>query len=392
MTTSGHKRAAFIAAALFNGLAISLVMPLMGLFLIDAVGASPMEMGIFLAIQMAAGVVVSTRVARWSDNGLPRKRIMIVGLQFLVATLIVFSLSRNYWVVLAAAVLLMSGSAPVMSQIYSLGREYCDQNDVRDTSVFISSMRAGFAVAFVIGPPMAFLIKAQYGFGPAFIAGMVAAEVMALVVWMLPETTVEHSAEQENARKVQWFQDKAVVLLLTSLLFCFIANTLFITVIPLYLTKELFLSAQWAGYLLGLAALLEIPLMVFAGAFGARLGYKRLLLGGVSSGVVLFIGMLVLTNIYQLLGLQLFNALFVATTQTMGMLLMQNLMKHQLGLANTLFSNVFIAAMLISNLLIGVIAQWFSYYHVFVAGLLMMLLALFALIWVRGSHDPEAAT
>lgn len=379
-------RILFIGVALFNGLSISLVMPLMGLFLIDDVGASPLQMGTFLAIQMAAGVIVATRVAKWSDRGLSRKKIIIVGQQFLTATLIVFALSNNYWVVLAAAVFLMSGSAPAMSQIYSLGREYCDQNGIKDTEVFISSMRAGFAVAFVIGPPVAFLVKAGFGFSLTFVIAMVMAQVLALITWWLPEKRTSSDSHQETSTGQDWFRNTSIVLLLSSFLFAFMANTLFITAIPLYLTKELLFADQWAGYLLGFAALLEIPLMIFAGMWGARLGYRRVLLLGMGSGLMLFIGMLTFTQLPVLMSLQIFNALFVATTQTLGMLLMQKMMRNQLGLANTLFSNVFISAMLLSNVLIGVIAQWLSYYHVFIAGSVMMVCAIIALTVMR---EPE---
>ena len=384
-------RVQFICVALFNGLSISLVMPLMGLFLIDEVGASPLQMGLFLAIQAMAGVFVGTRVARWSDKGLSRKKIIIVGQQFLTATLIVFALSDNYWVVLAAAVLLFSGNAPAMSQIYSLGREYCDQNGIKDTEVFISSMRAGFAVSFVIGPPVAFMVKAGYGFSMTFIIAIAMSQLLALITWRLPEQIHQTDNDTGNVAPLAWYRNASIVLLLGSFLFAFMANTLFVTAIPLYLTKELMVADQWAGYLLGLAALLEIPLMIFAGLWGARLGYRRVLLVGMTSGLLLFIGMVSFTQVPVLMGLQFFNALFVATTQTLGMLLMQKLMREQLGLANTLFSNVFICAMLLSNVFIGVIAQWFSYYHVFIAGGAMMGLAIAAL-WLMRVPDSDHVT
>jgi SET family sugar efflux transporter-like MFS transporter len=372
----------FYSATFLFGLAISMVMPLFGLFLIDEVQTSPLKMGVMLSVQVAVSTLVSSKVGRYSDQGWSRKRIMMVGQQFLVAALIVYVLSRDYIIIFIASVTLFSLAFPSMSQIYTLGREYYDQNKLPKVEVFMSTMRAGFAVAFVIGPPLAFFIKQYWGFNTVFMLAMVIAELFVLVVWFLPEYSRKPASDTVEA-PVQWYKNRSVVLVLVCSLFAFAANTLFTVSLPLYLTKELLLDAQWAGTVLGLAALIEIPMMILAGTYGARIGYQRLMVIGLLSGMLLFVGMIYFIDIRLLLAIQVFNALFVATMHTMGMLLMQSLMQRQMGLAMALFGNTFSLAMLASNLVIGVVAQFFSYHAVYVVGLVMLVFSLLALLSVK---------
>ncbi|WP_413700024.1 hypothetical protein ACLKMH_22440 [Psychromonas sp. KJ10-10] len=63
----------YLLTCLFNGLSTAFVFPLLSLYLIDELQASPISMGFFIAIMISSGVLVSQYLAKKSDQGRSRK-------------------------------------------------------------------------------------------------------------------------------------------------------------------------------------------------------------------------------------------------------------------------------------------------------------------------------
>lgn len=376
-------RLLFLTATFFCGLAYAFIFPLMSLYLIVELESTPMQMGIFLAVMVSAGILVSTYIARKSDQGWRRKRIIIVSQASFALAMLVLILTRSYSVAMLTAVTLMSVNAATLPQIFTLGRLYSEYEIAKGGALFMSLLRASIAVAWVIGPPMGFLLKERYGFNVAFASGIVSALVMFAIVPLLPEYQARAICEKTRATMVKWYKSPAIVLFLFSCLFMFSASSMYNTAIPLYVTKTLMEGGQWAGYLMGLAAFIEIPFMVLAGIFGPKIGNRRLILLGLLSGALFYVGLLLTSDIAMLLALQLFNGVFVAIIATLGLLLIQDLMKHELGLGTTLFTGAQQLSSLVSALLIGGIAQYYGYYAVFIGCLVLVGLSFVFLLFVK---------
>jgi SET family sugar efflux transporter-like MFS transporter len=295
----------------------------------------------------------------------------------------VFIFTQSYWVALAGSVLLLSIGSAALPQMFTMGRLYSDKQLGPKSDLFMSLLRAAIAVAWVIGPPLAFLFKAEFGFAAAFSAAIACALLMILIATVLPEYAAQPSDQEQLSHSVQWHRSAPIVFYLLACVFMFCASTMYNTSIPLYLSKELLLDAQWAGYLMGLAALLEIPFMLLAGLFGPRFGYKRSIAIGLLAGALFYICILNTTAINLLMLAQLFNGVFVAIISTLGMILIQNMMRHELGLATTLFTNAQQLSSLLGGLLVGVIAQWADYYSVYIACLVLTLMSLAFLAMVQ---------
>jgi SET family sugar efflux transporter-like MFS transporter len=165
--------------------------------------------------------------------------------------------------------------------------------------------------------------------------------------------------------------------------FAFAANNLYITSMPLYLSQELKVDPSWLGFLFGAGALCEIPVMLYAGKLAARFGTIKLLMLGLVSGVAFYSVMLTNTTFIAMLMAQILNGLFIGVCATLGMVVLQDMMKDRLGTASTLFSNMLNVSMLVASLSVGVVGELFNYYstlYVSLAGSLtaIVLLALFA--------------
>jgi len=346
-------------------------------------------MGLFLAIQVSMGVLVSTKIGKYSDAGWSRKRILVVSQLSFTAALLVFIFTRNYYAALAASVFLMSIGSATLPQMFTLGRFYSDHVLKTDGALFMSLLRAAIAVAWVIGPPLAFMIKNHFGFSYAFATAIISALIMVGIVFFLPEYRAKSTTQEEQHSRLKWHRCPSIFFYLLACLFMFSASYMYNTTIPLYVTKELLLSSQWAGYLMGTAAFLEIPFMILAGIYGSRLGYKRLLYVGLFSGLIFYAGFLMSSNIVILMALQLFNGIFIAIISTLGMLLIQDMMKHEMGTATTLFNSAQMLSALLGSLLVGLTAQFISYYAVFVVAIVLVVLAMISLLMMRDTESRK---
>lgn len=369
---------ALLVSTLFAGLSYAFLFPLTSLYLVNELGASPLAMGAFMALMLCAGMLTSTWLGRRSDAGWSRKKLVYAGQAGFILMLLSLILTRSYGVALLMAITVMSLSSVTLPQLFTLGRLHADRNLGRQGNFYIALMRAAIAIAWVIGPPSAFILHGLFGFTGAFSAALIAGVSVILMLLKVPEQTRSERTDAANAEAEQphWLRNTALILFLLATFSMFAASNMYLISIPLYVTNELMLSAQWVGNLMGLAAFIEVPVMVLAGLYGSRVGMHRLMMLGVAAGCLFFAGLTQADGIQALLVLQLLNGLFVGITASVGIVLVQDLMKRSIGLATTLFNNAQQAAMLIGNFTAGAIAQWFSFGSTFFVALALGLVSL----------------
>ena len=366
----------YLLTCFFIGLSTAFIYPILSLYLIEEVHATPISMGILITCMVLSGVLVSQYIAKKSDKGLSRKYIVLAGQTGFIITTIFLAMSHHYYTILCAVIFFMSLSAVCLPQIFSMGRDFADNQLADKAAVFVTMMRAAMAMAWVIGPPVAFLINDSFGFKQTFLlAGFFAAVVFIIVCFAMTDSQIKE--EQVESENVNWLKISGVLFFLISIFFAFSANNMYLTSISLYITQELNFDSKWVGYLMGIAAFVEIPIMLSAGYLAPRFGATRLIYIACISGLLFFAGLLVAQQLWQFMLLQLFNGVFIGINASLGMLVVQDLMKKQIGLASTLFNNSIMLSILSSSLIVGGIAQYFSYYAVFIAAALFCLIALF---------------
>lgn len=364
----------YLLACLFSGFSSAFIFPLLSLYLIDELKVSPISMGLFTAIMILSGVIVSQHFAKKSDAGSSRKKIILVGQLGFISSTIIIAISHNYYIALLSVIFLMSFNASSMPQIFAMGRNYADNYLGDKTVLFVSMMRAAIAVAWVAAPPLAFVINDMFGFTYTFlIAASCGLIVFNIVLWGLPNIHIP--VQQQTTHHSKWRKTPGVLLFLLCIFFAFGANNMYILSISLYLTQELQYASKWAGYLMGIAAFIEIPIMLSAGYLTRRFSSHQLVFVACLSGALFHGGLLLATQTWQFMLLQIFNALFVGINASLGMVVIQDMMKKRMGLASTLFNNSQMLSVLLSSLMVGLIAQRFSYYAIFIVSTLCCVIA-----------------
>ena len=357
--------AAFMLVAFMMGVAGALQAPTLSLFLSREVGAQPFWVGLFYTVNAIAGIGVSLALAKRSDSQGDRRKLILFCCLMAIGNALLFAFNRHYLTLITCGVLLASLANTAMPQLFALAREYADSS-AREVVMFSSVMRAQLSLAWVIGPPMAFMLALNYGFTVMFsIAAAIFALSFILIAFMLPSVArVEQPADAPVIQAGGW-QDKNVRMLFIASTLMWTCNTMYIIDMPLWISAELGLPDKLAGILMGTAAGLEIPIMILAGFYVKRFGTRRMMLIAVTAGVLFYLGLIFFHSHQALLILQLFNAAFIGIIAGIGMLWFQDLMPGRAGSATTLFTNSISTGVILAGVIQGAVAQSYGHFAVY---------------------------
>lgn len=370
---------AFLVVAFVSGLAGALQTPTLSLYLTTEVQVRPLLVGLFFTGNAVIGILVSQFLARRSDLQGDRKKLIFQCLLLGALASLLFAFNRNYYVLLILGVFLASFGVTATPQMFALAREHADKTG-RENVMFSSVMRAQISLAWVIGPPLAFALALGYGFTAMYLLAAVAFVLCAILVKCFLPSMHKQPAVVTGKLEAPRRNRRDTLQLFIACVLMWSCNGLYLITMPLYVTHELHLSQKLAGILIGLAAGLEIPVMLIAGYYARRTGKRPLMRAAVICGVVFYAGMLFIHDPLPLLMLQVLNAVFIGILAGLGMIWFQDLMPGQAGAATTLFTNSTRVGWVVAGSLAGVVAEIWSYHAVFGFAFIMML-ATVGCIW-----------
>ena len=357
--------AAFMIVAFMMGIAGALQAPTLSLFLSREVGAEPFWVGLFYTVNAIAGILISLLLAKRSDSRGDRRKLIMFCCLMAVGNALLFAFNRHYLTLITCGVLLASLANTAMPQLFALAREYAD-NSAREVVMFSSVMRAQLSLAWVIGPPLAFMLALNYGFTTMFtVAAGIFIISLALIALMLPSVARIEQPADVAITQVSGWQNKNVRMLFIASTLMWTCNTMYIIDMPLWISQDLGLPDKLAGILMGTAAGLEIPAMIIAGYYVKRFGKRKMMLVATAAGVLFYSGLLFFHSREALLFLQLFNAVFIGIVAGIGMLWFQDLMPGRAGAATTLFTNSISTGVILAGMIQGALAQSFGHTAVY---------------------------
>jgi len=369
--------AAFMVVAFMMGIAGALQAPTLSLFLSREVEVRPFWVGLFYTVNAIAGILVSLLLAKRSDSRGDRRKLIMVCCAMAVANCVLFAFNRHYLTLITIGVMFASIANTAMPQIFALAREYADSS-AREVVMFSSIMRAQLSLAWVIGPPLSFMLALNYGFTTMFlIAAGIFVISLGIIFFALPSVSRIEQPADVALTQVSGWKDSNVRMLFIASMLMWTCNTMYIIDMPLWVSNDLGLPESLAGLLMGTAAGLEIPAMILAGYYVKRFGKRRMMVIAVAAGVLFYVGLIMFHSRTALLLLQLFNAVFIGIVAGIGMLWFQDLMPGRPGSATTLFTNSISTGVILAGVLQGALVESFGHYSVYwlIAGL-----SVFALI------------
>jgi len=363
-----------LALCLLLGTAGASVFPVLSTHLATNLGIQPLWIGVFFGANTLAGIGVSLWLAHRSDAGMSRMRILVIAVSVSMFGSVGLGYLQWYPALLVAGMIWFGLSSTAQPQLFALARE---QVDDRQAALFQSVLRATISMSWIAGPPLAYLLFELIGFKHLM---LVTAGLFALCLLLLPGLKDARLAPSSTTVSVT----DPRILGLTLIIGClFAANSMYVVYMPIYVRDVLGLLSIAPGLLMGLAAGLEIPIMIGAGAQSYRWPLFSPLKVAALCGVLFYTGVWWFDSFSAMLLLQIFNAGLVGLAAGLGISIFQTLMKDRLGMASTLYSNAIKIGSLAGSTLGGVIAQVGGFDWVFLCCALLSLLAL-ALVYTLG--------
>lgn len=372
----------FIFLSILSGLVGAFIHPLMSYFLVDELQVAPMFIGVYMVAVTISGLVVSQFFGGLADKGTSSRRLFMLANLGIIFALLIYINTHWFALVLMAGVSLMAIGNASTPQMLTLSRQWASHHPI-NIDQFNARIRAGISVAWMIGPPLAFTILATVGFTGVFGIAIGIAVIGIIFVWrMIPEQPVVKSkAKHEPAAKASlsfWCITMAVV-------FASLGNNMYTSSLPLYTIRELELPSYTPGVLMGIVASMEIPVMLLSSRVSARVGKHNLMTFAFCCGVLFYTGIFFAETFWQLLALQVFNALFYGLFAGVGLSLMQELIPKRIGFTSAVYSNAFKIGVMIGASCTGLVAQFFSFQYAMIGAALASVLAILCMFGFRYS-------
>jgi MFS transporter, SET family, sugar efflux transporter len=395
---TGAAVAALAGAVGAFGVSISIISTTTSLYLANVVHAGALTIGLFFAARGAVGMVTSLAGGRLSDRVRDRRRpLALSGLAGALGAAS-FAVLHGYAAVFVAGVLLLNLGAVAFSQLFAYSREHAEARQIGATA-FTTAIRSVFSAAWVVGPPFGFFLLSRYGYRPLYLA---AAGLFLLTALLgrfgLPRLPLpQRQPDPPKAASAETgprppspllHLGRRTYLLLSATVVLGVVNQMYMIDIALYVTKDLHLGASLVGWMAGLGAALEIPIMIFAGRVADRFGKLRLVIAASGAAVVFFCLLPLAGSAPALLALQVPNAAWTAIALSLPMIMIQEEVTAGAGTSAALYSTAYTSAGLVAGAVTGVTAAALGFRNVFWVCAALSLVATLLLL-ARRPADPH---
>jgi len=131
---------------------------------------------------------------------------------------------------------------------------------------------------------------------------------------------------------------RAVVLIVAAFILLQAGNATVMSIMTVFVTETMRIDVIWAGIALGVAAGLEVPVLILIGRLSLRFSSLRLIAAGCLAGIAYYVAMAYVTGPVTLIALQPLNAWCFAAIAGVGLTLFQQMIPRP-GLSTGLYSN-----------------------------------------------------
>lgn len=391
------------------------MLPTLSLYLVNRFHATPFELGLFFISLAASTIFVSQIIGVLSDKGMNRLLLISGGLTAGAIACVCFALSSNYWIALGLGVTFFSFAGITFPQIMALGREFADHSfRPEQVPIYNVILRSTFALSWVGGPPLGFILQHNLGSTSHYLWVALAHIVVGVTAWFfLPNTRSQKTSKIEEpsvSEELKTISETVAIpktkarpknqaiskpTIPFNLKIAFIACSILFGMHQSYiislpqLLADFAIPSHKAGYIMGLAAGLEIPIMLMGGWLSSRISLITLMRLGAFAASLLYASIWFSSTLWHLFAVQILNAIFVGFVIGLGMTWFQDQMPKFAGTASSLFNNSINLGNILGSIMIGSIAAWFGYHNMYAVNALIALLAVLLLYWCQEENNRD---
>ena len=369
-----------------TAMSYSLIMPIMGFFLIEQLQTPPAYIGIYTISTAVSGVMFSQLLGGWVDRGGNGRTLFMMAMLAAFCAALAFANINTFWQALLVGVCLMGFASASIPMLLAMIRKFAEKSG-KNSLALNSQMRSGVSLVWIIGPTLAFTTVDQFGFSANFYLSAGLSLMVIIMAWVyLPEQSSLKKPQSQQLTSKSFSMD--IGLLGAVMLLGNLANTLYLTAIPLYLTQDLELPVSLPGMLMGLTAALEIPIMLLVPRWASRFGRHRIFTIGFLFALAFYLLLQVAESPWQLFVLQLFNGAFFGIFAGLGISLIQDAATDRPGFASAFYTNAMRFGMMGGTSLAGILAQFWGFKFALLGAVVAIVFALVFMVLIIMRQAP----
>lgn len=386
----------FLATNFVLGLTSAFFLPFVSLWATHDIGMSSEKLGTFMTVQALSAIAVSTVIARWSDAGVSRRTLLLIGSCTGALANLGFASVRDPLLLLLIGSSALAVSSVNFAQFFAHVREHLEHTEGAGNAVplLMGVLRASYALAWTGGPLLAAGLVSHFGYPALFLADAALFIVFATgVIAFVPHAV--RVAEARSTQPLTWGLGQPRVLAhAIAFALMFAAFSLTGLNLPLFLTEKLGATEHGVGTAFAVSPLFEILFMIGFGHLASLGHQRRVIVIGAAAAVCYFAALPFVTVIWHVYALQVLNAAAHAVTTSVAIPFFQDLMPAQPGVMTSLYSNALKAGSLLGFSAFALLASYFGNTRLFwvCAGFALVTLVVVSFARQRPVEGADART
>ncbi|MBJ7578221.1 MFS transporter [Devosia sp. MC532] len=358
----------------FSGITYAATIPYASLVGVDTLGMSPGVFATIMAIGGVVGTLVSLFLGYISDKIKDRRGLLLLStLAGVAANFTVYAVPTQFGFAFSAIVLMPLAGAS-FSQCFAYIRVFYAKNAPARADFMVTTLRSVFTAAWVIVPPLAGWVAAEFSIFNVYLMAALAYVVIGAIfaLMMVDPTTAVQMPPPVRAEGASLLSTFALPLStlggLISLAVMTAAARILTFTVPLLIVTNLGGSLPDVGFYAAITAAIEVPSLLIWGWLGMRFT-KEILLA--SAGVILALFMLsaaMSQSLPMLYWLLILNGFATAALMGLNISYVQEAIKGRVGLSTSLLDVIAISANLMGATAFGVLTSGGDYRFALMVG------------------------
>jgi MFS transporter, SET family, sugar efflux transporter len=376
-----YRRA--MVSLFFAGLAISVAMPQLSLFLVQDLHASLPVAGLFFLTNLAAPVLGFV-VGRWSDRLTDRLSLFRVGAVVGLFGWVMMAFTTEIWMAFAVNLTVLGFAGATSSLIFAAVRDQLTHAPTGADNRVMSTVRLGFSLGFMTGPLLGSVLGGVAGLRVTLIASGICTLLQAVpmigqtVTRAVPDRVEPPDGAGPKASRPPSLLPLVTFLGLSVLAMC--GDTIRFSYLPIYMELQLGTPDWLRGVVISVQSVGMLVFIPIMGALADRFGAHRLVVLNVLLGVGANLGFMAADSELGLIAATVLNSAMWATLGGIGVIVAQDLYPSGIGLASSLYFSALRFSAAIGGLAGALGVGWFGVPGVFLVPALLCLVAAVGLL------------
>lgn len=330
-----------LASTIFlSGASFAAMTPYRAIVGVETLGLSNFHFGLIIALNAIGGLAIAVFLGWLSDRVTDRRFLaLLCAIGGALGFLLVWTVKTPIGFATAFCLLIPFGNA-LFSQSFSLSRAFYDREQPKFSELMMSYLRTGFTLAWIAVPPLAGWLAVLYSSYAVFAISALAhigCSICIALLWTDPRSkvgvgNVAGGAQADGPPSLPLGRRFGVLGVTLSSM----ALQLNISILPLTIINDLGGSLGQVGILSGVAAAIEVPIMIGWGYLALRWRKERILGLACIVFAAYFVGVTLASNFVQLLGLQVLAAISIAAVLSINISYLQEAIPGRIGLSTSL--------------------------------------------------------